>query len=210
MSNDETLEKSYKNPWIGHGYDALSYCIYAPLGGREELREAALSAVGVTSGQRVLELGCGTGGITRRLLARGAQVTAVDWSGPMLRIARTRAPGASFAQSEITSYETPEKFDLVLFAFVLHELSSEARFKALSLARAALAPEGKVAVVDHAEPTRGLLAKGVFRFMHLFEPASMSDWARGGFELELRQAGLHRVHRVELARGTARAVLARP
>ncbi|MBI1915267.1 MAG: class I SAM-dependent methyltransferase [Planctomycetes bacterium] len=42
---------------------------------------------------RVLELGCGTGGITRLLLERGVAVTAVDGSERMLARARRRAPG---------------------------------------------------------------------------------------------------------------------
>ncbi|MEA3055967.1 MAG: hypothetical protein QOD30_1399, partial [Actinomycetota bacterium] len=45
-------------------------------------------------GQRILEIGCGTGQLTRALLARGFDVTCVE-SGPhMAAIARRTAPGA--------------------------------------------------------------------------------------------------------------------
>src|SRR5690242_15239305 len=103
MSNEKT-KSTYEQPLIGYGYDLLSRLVFAPVGGLDALREAALDAIDVRPGMRVLELGCGTGALTRKLLARGAQVTAVDWSGPMLQRARRRAPAATFEEAEITAY----------------------------------------------------------------------------------------------------------
>jgi ubiquinone/menaquinone biosynthesis C-methylase UbiE len=211
MSKDQTLELGYAAPWIGHGYDALSWLIYRPIGGRDRLRDDALDAVGVQRGQRVLELGCGTGGLTQKLIARGARVTAVDWSEPMLHSARRRAPTATFVRSEITECEVSRDFDLVLFAFVLHELAPDARALALNVAKQALAPHGKVAIVDHAEPREGLVPRAIFRCMCAFEPESMLAWARAAqnrFEPELQQAGLRPTRVTPLARGTAQAVVA--
>ncbi len=156
----------------------------------------------------MLELGCGTGGLTQKLLERGASVTAVDWSEPMLRGTRRRAPGATFVQSEITAYAPSPAYDLVLLAFVLHEVSPEDRALALEVARRALAPEGRAAVVDHAEPTDGYLPKAIFKFVHAFEPPALADWARGSFEPEIERAGFRITRRATLARGTARAVIA--
>jgi ubiquinone/menaquinone biosynthesis C-methylase UbiE len=209
MSKDEALERSYRNPLIGYGYDALSWLVYSPLGGRDGLRERALDLAAVRPGERVLELGCGTGGITQKLLERGARVTAVDWSEPMLRSARRRAAGARFVQSEITAYAPDTEYDLVLCAFVLHEVSPEDRALALGVARRALAPGGRVAVVDHAEPSQGYVPRAVFKFVHAFEPPAIADWARGSFEPEIERAGFEIIRRAALARGTARAVIAK-
>jgi ubiquinone/menaquinone biosynthesis C-methylase UbiE len=208
MSKNEALEKSYGNPLIGYGYEALSRLVYAPIGGRDAMREAALDLIGLRPGERVLELGCGTGGLTRKLLARGAEVTAVDWSEPMLRVARKAAPGAHFVRSEITAYAPDSAFDLVLLAFVLHELPADDRKVALGIARRSLSPGGRVAVVDHAEPSAGLIPKSMFRFVHAFEPPSIAEWAKSTFEPELVRAGLHPFRSASLARGTARAVIA--
>lgn len=200
---------SYSNPLIGAGYDALARFVFAPVGGLDALREAALDAIELQPGMRVLELGCGTGGLTRELLARGAAVTAVDQSGPMLKRARRRAPAAVFEQSEITAYAPPGRFDRVLFAFVLHELDVAARQRALSLARAALALGGRAAIVDHAIPPGGVLPRAVSAFVHSFEPASARSWSRGGYDAELASAGLTVESKRSLARGTAIAILAR-
>lgn len=208
MSKDIALEKSYQNPLIGHGYDALSWLVYAPLGGRAALREQALDLVDPRAGARVLELGCGTGGITGRLVRRGALVTAVDWSEPMLEIARQRAPQADFVRCELTEYQPQGEFDIVLLAFVLHELEPQERARALAVATRAVSSTGRVAVIDHAAPETGLVAKSMYRFVHAFEPPSVSDWARSNFEPELMAAGLRPHRRALLAHGTARAVLA--
>lgn len=209
MSKDIALEKSYQNPLIGHGYDALSWLVYAPLGGRAALREQALDLIDPRAGARVLELGCGTGGVTSRLVRRGALVTAVDWSKPMLKIARQRAPQADFIQSELTEYQPQGEFDIVLLAFVLHELEPQERARALAVATRAVSSTGRVAVVDHSVPETGLMAKSMFRFVHAFEPPSVSAWARSNFEPELVAAGLRPYRSATLAQGTARAVLAK-
>ena len=209
MSKDIALEKSYQNPLIGHGYDVLSWLVYSPIGGRHALREHALDLVAVKAGERVLELGCGTGGITSLLASRGAQITSVDWSEPMLKIARGRAPSARFVRSELTEYQPRGEFDVVLLAFVLHELPREERARALAMAGRAVATTGRLAVIDHAAPEAGFIARSVYRFVHAFEPASVSEWAQSSFEPELLAAGLRPYQNALLARGTARLVLAR-
>lgn len=62
-------------------------------GGKDFSRErvhgpALLRAVGPTRGLRILDLGCGQGRFTRKLAARGARISGVDWSREMIRSAR--------------------------------------------------------------------------------------------------------------------------
>ena len=49
-----------------------------------------LSGVGDPGGGLVLELGCGSGALTRHLLAAGLRVVATDASADMLALARAR------------------------------------------------------------------------------------------------------------------------
>ncbi len=60
------------------------------LGRVARLHCAAAEAACPTPGARVLELGCGTGAVTDRLVVRGAQVCALDQSAEMLARARAR------------------------------------------------------------------------------------------------------------------------
>jgi SAM-dependent methyltransferase len=77
-------------------------------------------AARVPAGARVLELACGTGRVTRHLVARGLDVLATDLHEPMLAIARERAPSASFQIADITSLPFPNfAFDAVVCQFGL-------------------------------------------------------------------------------------------
>lgn len=200
-------ETSYRHPLVGYGYDLLSRLVFAPVGGLAALRDEALAAFGLEAGMHVLELGCGTGALTQRLLARGLDVTAVDQSEVMLRLARGRAPAATFAQAEITQYRPGRRYQRVLFSFVLHELDAASRGQALSLARECLTPDGAVAIIDHALPPAGLIPRAMSAFVHAFEPPSIVDWLRDGFDAELAAARLVPVVKQPLARGTAIAML---
>ena len=89
--------------------------------------EAQLAeAVHAGSGQRVLDVGCGTGSTTlaiaRRLGAKGRCV-GVDISGPMIAAAQARAEGeegtrASFVRADVQAHAfEPASFDLIVSRF---------------------------------------------------------------------------------------------
>ena len=112
-----------------------------------------MASLELRPGDRVLEVGCGTGAITKRLLAAGAHVTALDRSGDMLDAARRRAPGADYRNCDVTSADLGEGYDCVVLAFVLHELPSEKRKSPVSAAaRHVASPGGRVAVMEWALP----------------------------------------------------------
>ena len=56
--------------------------------------ETAIGHLGIGSGQRVLDLGCGTGVFLRAAADRGAQVVGLDAADGLLEIARERVPEA--------------------------------------------------------------------------------------------------------------------
>lgn len=74
--------------------------------------EGALVARVVQYGGAVLELGCGTGRITRQLAARGYRVTAVDESADML----ARVRGAETVHARIEGLALGRRFDAALLA----------------------------------------------------------------------------------------------
>jgi SAM-dependent methyltransferase len=111
----------------------------------------------IPRGAQVLEYGCGVGRWTREIARRGAHVTAVDFSATMLHEARTRthaedlAEHCRFIQSDVTTLDLPERFDVVLGVTVLQHVLDDERL-ALTIARLArhLKPGGRMILVEAA------------------------------------------------------------
>ena len=80
---------------------------FGRLAGRAaDLLTAELAAVGLPSG-RVVDLGCGSGILARRMTEAGFDVIGVDLSASMLEIARREAPGARFVRGSLLDAELP-------------------------------------------------------------------------------------------------------
>lgn len=64
----------------------------------DELIDQACQVAGIGRGDPVLEIGCGTGQLTRALLARGLHVTAVEPGPSLVALARQNLAGAGPAE----------------------------------------------------------------------------------------------------------------
>lgn len=81
---------------------------------------------GVRGGQRVLDVGCGTGALTAELVARvgGASVSAVDPSEPFVAAVLARHPGVTVLQASAERLPFPnDAFDATLAQLVVHFMS---------------------------------------------------------------------------------------
>jgi ubiquinone/menaquinone biosynthesis C-methylase UbiE len=80
----------------------------------QRVYEAALSAGGIRTGTKILDIGCGAGGAHRVARRLGAEVTGLDAAQALVEIARERLPGARI---EIGEMENPpfedRTYDLV-------------------------------------------------------------------------------------------------
>ncbi len=71
-------------------------------------------------GERILDLGCGTGPLTRRIADAGADVVGVDASPAMVAKARVAYPDLAFDVADATTMAFPRPFDAVFSNAVLH------------------------------------------------------------------------------------------
>lgn len=128
-----------------------------PFAGYTELHDQIFDIVHAREGVTALDLGCGTGKLTARLLEAGHPVTGVDFSENMLAAARKNAPGAAFVQAELK--EVPEKlpgqtFDCIVAAYALHHLPDGDKYALLTALKALLNPEGVIILGDVSFPDR--------------------------------------------------------
>jgi trans-aconitate methyltransferase len=83
------------------------------------LAGGVLKWLAARQGERILDLGCGDGQLTARLLASGAEVVGVDASEPMVAAARARGICADRATAEQLPY-ADASFDAVFSNAALH------------------------------------------------------------------------------------------
>jgi SAM-dependent methyltransferase len=88
-----------------------------------ELGEGEVVAAVLPAGASVLELGCGTGRITRQLVRHGLRVTAVDESAEML----AHVEYAETVKARIEGLDLGRRFDAVLLASNLVTAEPEQR-----------------------------------------------------------------------------------
>src|SRR5262249_25699793 len=72
------------------------------------------------AGERVLDLGCGTGHLTARIAEAGSEVVGVDSSPEMIAEARRLFPGIRFQIVDARDFTFSEPFDAVFSNAVLH------------------------------------------------------------------------------------------
>lgn len=126
------------------------------LGREEKFRERALGLAHLSPGERVLDVGCGTGTLAilakRQVGANGA-VCGVDASPEMIRRAATKARKAgveiTFKNGLVESLPFPDAhFDAVLSTMMLHHLPRKLRGECAREIRRVLKPDGRVLAVD--------------------------------------------------------------
>ena len=107
--------------------------------------------------RRILEIGCGTGLLTRRLAARypDAAIEALDHSSRMIETARRGLPGVAWRVADLLDYEWAEPCDLITSNCSLHWIQPiEAGLRKL---RAGLAPGGRLVFSIMLDGTLGEL-----------------------------------------------------
>lgn len=73
--------------------------------------------------RRALDVGCGTGDFLTRLLARGWDAHGLDFNADVVRLARSRAPGATVHHGTLERLAVPERFSYVALNHVLEHVA---------------------------------------------------------------------------------------
>ncbi len=86
-------------------------------------------------GERILDVGCGTGHLTAQIAASGATVIGLDSSAAMIETAQAAYPQLAFRQADATDFSFAEPFDAVFSNAALHwVLQAEAAVQCMAQA----------------------------------------------------------------------------
>jgi SAM-dependent methyltransferase len=144
----------------------------------DELVGQACRVAGIGPGDRVLEVGCGTGQLTRSLLARGLHVTALEPGANLIARARQNLAGAvDFVHAKLEDAVLPRgQFQAVFSASAFHWADPEVSWQQVA---DALVPGGTLALIQYfglEEPRSQPDQDAVLAALATIAPDIAADW----------------------------------
>ena len=144
----------------------------------DEIVDQACRVAGIGSGDRVLEVGCGSGQLTRSLVARGLRVTAVEPGANLIARARKNLEGAvEFVNAQFEDAVLPrEQFQAVFSASAFHWVDPKVSWQK---AADVLVPGGTLALVQYCgleEPRSKQDQDAVLAAMQKVAPEIAANW----------------------------------
>lgn len=125
MSENREREALF-DQWA-NGYDeSVRTCRGFPFAGYEAVLDEIVRRTDPKPGQRILDLGIGTGALAHRFELLGCEVWGIDFSADMLAKANARCPTAHTLQGDLLATwpsGLPHQFDRIVSGYVFYEFT---------------------------------------------------------------------------------------
>jgi len=183
--------------WLAPVYDKL--CATFGLG--LAFRDTTLRYAALKPGERVLDVGCGTGVLTRlaaEIVGQEGRAVGIDAATKMISIAKENAAiEKSNAEFRVATIENlpfeNNSFDCVLSSLMIHHLPPDLKLTGLTEIYCVLRPGGRLLAVDIYRPTNPLWWLIVWV---LYLSKFTKDHIAGRLPSCFKKAGFHQVETV--------------
>lgn len=132
-----------------------------PFAGYQDTLNEIYRAVRRKRNARVLDIGFGTGVLTKKLYDDGYAICGVDFSQRMIEIAKEKMPNATLLRHDFSKGLPDalrrEAFDFIVSTYAIHHLTDEGKAALLTALLGRLAPGGAILLGDVAFETRAEL-----------------------------------------------------
>ena len=113
--------------------------------------------------RRILDIGFGTGTLTKKIYDDGYEIFGIDFSERMIEIAKDKMPLAKFYKYDFCKGLPEElnnfKFDYIISTYAIHHLEDKEKVKFINTLREYIYKDGEILIGDVAFETRDLLEK---------------------------------------------------
>lgn len=94
-----------------------------PFAGYNHIKKLISDTILNTNKNYILEMGVGTGEITKELYSKGLKIVGVDLSRKMIEEAKLKMPNAKFLHSEfMASLDYLQTYDFIIFNYSIHHI----------------------------------------------------------------------------------------
>lgn len=121
-----------------------------PFAGYSEVKYSIIDTISKTQKVKVLEMGVGTGEITKPLYDLGHDITGVDLSSKMIEISKSHMEKAAFILADFCNAlnQISNKFDFVVFSYSIHHLTYNDQIELLVKLNDYLNEDGVIIIGD--------------------------------------------------------------
>ncbi len=139
--------------------------------------ESLLELLAPQAGEKILDLGCGTGQLTAKIAESGAFVQGIDSSLAMISTAQSNYPHINFVAADARNFQVEEPLDAVFSNAVLHWIKQPDA--AIDCVEKALKPGGRFVAEFGGKGNVGAIARALLKVLSEIgceEPESLNPW----------------------------------
>lgn len=173
------------------------------------VRDKTVDFTSAENGSKILDIATGTGKQALAFAKRGYDVTGIDLSEAMLKVAskKNKYGNAKFALADATNLPFRDKsFDVSCVSFALHDMPLTIREKALKEMVRVTKPKGITVIVDYALPENRIGRFLVYHFVKTYESEYYSKFIKSDLEALLRKSGIEIKEELPVLHGAGRII----
>lgn len=129
-----------------------------PFAGYKEVLNTVYKEIMENGGKKVLDIGFGTGVLSKKLYDQGTDIYGIDFSAEMVNTAKKKMPKSKLYQYDFSAGLPPEldgiKFDFIVSTYAIHHLTNEKKTAFIKLLKTHLNRDGKILIGDVAFETQ--------------------------------------------------------
>jgi len=171
------------------------------------VRDKTVNFTDAGKGSKILDVATGTGKQAFAFAKKGYDVTGIDLSEAMLKVAskKNKYANAKFALADATNLPFKDSsFHVSCVSFALHDMPLSIREKALKEMVRVTKPKGIIVIVDYALPENRICRFLVYHFVKIYEREYYSQFIKSDLEALLRKSGIGIKERLPVLLGTGR------
>ncbi|NJD76434.1 MAG: methyltransferase domain-containing protein [Candidatus Methanoperedens sp.] len=171
------------------------------------LRDKTVDVTDAGISSKILDVATGTGKLAFAFAKRGYDVTGIDLSEAMLKVAikKNKYENAKFVHADATNLPFKNSsFDVSCVSFALHDMPSTIREKTLKEMTRVSKPKGIIVIVDYALPKNRIGRFLIYHFVKIYEKEYYSKFIKSDLKELLRKSGIEIKEELPVLLGAAR------